>query len=117
PPVSYEDFLEAPENLGCMMAGNTLLYINSRGDVQPCVVLPVTFGNISNEDFPVILRRMREVITLPVRTACPSLILNKRIRALIEIGKTLPVSYEELADDFKYLRSSPEKEAKQAEVI
>ena len=100
PMISYESVAEAPENLGCMMGGNSLLYIDSAGNVEPCVFLPVTFGNILREDFVSILEKMKSVIPGPIHTTCPSVLLNSQIRDLKKQGSSLPIPYEALAEEF-----------------
>jgi MoaA/NifB/PqqE/SkfB family radical SAM enzyme len=100
PPVSYEAFSEAPENMGCMMAGNSLLYIDSLGNVEPCVFLPVTFGNIMNEDLSFILGRMKKAVPKPLHVTCPSVQLSQKIRNKNEGGIKLPIPYEQLKEEF-----------------
>ncbi len=103
PPVSYEAYTEAPGNMGCMMAGNSLLYIDTLGNVEPCVFLPVSFGNIMNEDLSVILSRMKKAVPKPLHTTCPSVQLSPKIRSKKESGIMLPVPYEELTEEFSKL--------------
>jgi MoaA/NifB/PqqE/SkfB family radical SAM enzyme len=105
PLISYEAYSEAPGNMGCMMAGNSLLYIDSLGNVEPCVFLPVTFGNILDEDFKIILERMRKAVPKPLHTTCPSIQLNPVIRSKKENGIKLPVPYDELKKEFNALVS------------
>jgi len=106
PPVSYEALTESPGNMGCMMAGNSLLYIDSLGNVEPCVFLPVTFGNIVNEDISVILERMKRIIPRPLHTTCPSVLMSRKIKFKRANGATLPINYEELTDEFSELEKS-----------
>lgn len=94
PVISYESYVELPENLGCLMGGNSLIYIDTAGNVEPCVFLPVTFGNILEEDFLVIFDRMKGVIPGPVKKGCPAITLNSKINNLKEKGISLPVSFE-----------------------
>ena len=103
PLIIYEAFCEAPENMGCMMAGNSLLYIDSAGNVEPCVFLPVSFGNILKEDFSVIFNRMREVIPKPLHVTCPSIQMSSTIKSKKDLGITIPVQYEELIKEFDSL--------------
>ncbi len=105
PPVSYEAFSEAPENMGCMMAGHSLLYIDSIGNVEPCVFLPVTFGNIMNEDLAVILAKMRKAFPKPLHIKCPSVQMSQRIRSKKDNGMIPPVPYENLKKELSELNS------------
>jgi len=103
PLIAYEAFVEAPENLGCMMAGNSLMYVDSVGNVEPCVFLPVTFGNIMHEDFNVILDRMRKTFPKPLHIACPASQLGPVIKRKKEEGSLFPVPWEDLADEISQL--------------
>jgi MoaA/NifB/PqqE/SkfB family radical SAM enzyme len=105
PLISYEAFSESPGNMGCMMAGNSLLYIDSLGNVEPCVFLPVSFGNFLNEDFTVILDRMRKAVPKPLNITCPSVLLSHAIKSKKDIGIKLPVPYAELKKEFSELMS------------
>ncbi|NSW95746.1 MAG: radical SAM protein [Bacteroidales bacterium] len=106
PLISYEAFSEAPENMGCMMGGNSLLYIDSRGNVEPCVFLPVTFGNILFEDFPIIFERMRKAIPKPLKTPCPSIQLRTAIKNRKDIGSKMPIQYNEIVTEIANLYSA-----------
>jgi MoaA/NifB/PqqE/SkfB family radical SAM enzyme len=97
PVISYEAYVESPENLGCIMGGNSLIYIDSAGNVEPCVFLPVSFGNILDEDFSVIFERMRNAIPGPLKKECPAVTLSSEIRNLKEKGYSLPISFEEMS--------------------
>ncbi len=101
PSVSYEAFYEDPENLGCMMAGNSQLYIDSLGNVQPCVFLQVSFGNILKDDLSEILSYMRSAISGPLRTVCPSVILGNSIKSLRDRKGDIVVHYHELTEEFE----------------
>jgi MoaA/NifB/PqqE/SkfB family radical SAM enzyme len=104
PLISYEAFYEAPENMGCMMAGNSQLYIDTLGNVEPCVFLPVSFGNIMDEDFSEIFKRLKGAVPGPIHAECPSVQLSSKIKSKKESGINLPVSYEELTAEFESLR-------------
>jgi MoaA/NifB/PqqE/SkfB family radical SAM enzyme len=56
---------EDQEHFGCTAGGTDRFYINAKGDVQPCEFLNVSFGNIAEENFPVIYERMRKVYEVP----------------------------------------------------
>ncbi len=95
PVISYEAFTELPENLGCIMGGNSLIYIDTAGNVEPCVFLPVSFGNILDEDFSIIFDRMKNAIPNPLKKECPAVTLSHEIYNLKKKGCSLPVSYKE----------------------
>jgi MoaA/NifB/PqqE/SkfB family radical SAM enzyme len=79
PLIYHVAFTEAPEQAGCMMGGLSHLAIDSKGNVNPCVFLPVTFGNILKEDFAAIYSRMRRAIPRPLHKECPSLALAETL--------------------------------------
>lgn len=79
PPVAYHAHFERPENYGCQMGGVGHLSIDSQGDVNPCVFVPVSFGNIMREDLGVILDRMRAANPGPRYRECPAVSLSPAI--------------------------------------
>jgi MoaA/NifB/PqqE/SkfB family radical SAM enzyme len=100
PLVTYTNYLDAPERLGCVMGGLSYFYIDGQGNVEPCVFLPVSFGNILREDLPSIYKRMRQAIPRPLHTQCPSNVLAKTIRSHKKDFNELPVPYEKLAAEW-----------------
>jgi MoaA/NifB/PqqE/SkfB family radical SAM enzyme len=96
PPVSYLGFDESPERLGCLMGGLTHFYIDSRGYVEPCVFLPVAFGNIREESLTAVLARMRSAVPRPLRGGCPGLLLQDRLGAAYEKRGGFPIPYEDI---------------------
>lgn len=103
PLISYEAFMEAPGNLGCMMGGNSLLYIDTAGNVEPCVFMPVTFGNIMEEDIIVILERIKKAVPKPLHITCPSILLNQAFKSKVANGTKPPIPYNELIREFSEL--------------
>ena len=55
--VNYLGHFEDREHFGCS-AGHKMVYVDARGDVSPCVFIPMTFGN---------------VLERPVRDICASM--------------------------------------------
>lgn len=70
-------YLEAPESFGCG-AGITHMYIDGSGEVCPCNLVPISFGNISHEPLSKVLSRMSEFFCRP-RTVCVGHTLAKHI--------------------------------------
>lgn len=93
PIVHYVAYAESPAQRGCMMGGLSHLHIDSRGNLTPCVFLPVTFGNIMEEDFETIYRRMRLAIPRPLHVECPSLQLQETLRKSMLTEGEMPVPY------------------------
>ena len=65
PAISAQILEESPDVFGCTAGGTDRFYLNAKGDVQPCEFLNISFGNINQEDFDVIYKRMREVFNMP----------------------------------------------------
>jgi MoaA/NifB/PqqE/SkfB family radical SAM enzyme/protein-L-isoaspartate O-methyltransferase len=68
PILSSFSYLESPEAFGCG-AGQTHLYIDGGGEVCPCNLVPLSFGNLTHEPFRRILDRMGCHFCQP-RTGC-----------------------------------------------
>ena len=68
--------LESSQAFGCG-AGLTHLYIDGSGEVCPCNLVPLSFGNVAHEPFGQILQRMGRHFCRP-RPACVGRQLGKR---------------------------------------
>jgi MoaA/NifB/PqqE/SkfB family radical SAM enzyme/protein-L-isoaspartate O-methyltransferase len=102
PVLSSFASLESGTAFGCG-AGLTHLYIDGSGEVSPCNLLPLSFGNVLNSSLSDILTSMGNIFEAP-RTECVGRILNQHIpnttmpappdisKALCE--KHLPKSHE-----------------------
>ncbi len=64
PKVSSMAQLERPECLGCQ-AGFTFIYVSTSGDVFPCDFVPVSFGNVYEEELPIIQKRISRALKRP----------------------------------------------------
>jgi MoaA/NifB/PqqE/SkfB family radical SAM enzyme len=89
-----------------MMGGLSHFHIDAIGNVNPCVFLPVTFGNILHEDFETIYRRMRKAIPRPLHKECPSLELAERLQNCYRERGSMPVPYEMVQGDWGVMYSS-----------
>jgi MoaA/NifB/PqqE/SkfB family radical SAM enzyme len=87
---------ESPEQAGCMMGGLFHFHIDSKGNVNPCVFLPVSFGNIMEESFEAIFARMRKAVQWPLRIKCPSLQLEGVMRRELAQKNGMPIPYESI---------------------
>jgi MoaA/NifB/PqqE/SkfB family radical SAM enzyme len=88
PILSSFSYLESPNAFGCG-AGLTHLYIDGSGEVCPCNLVPISFGNITREPLLRILDRMGQHFRKP-RTSCVGCTLSKYINS-----EKLPVGIEE----------------------
>jgi len=77
PILSSFAYLESPEAFGCG-AGLTHLYIDGSGEVCPCNLVPLSFGNIAREPLRSILGRMGQHFCRP-RTGCVGRLLVKQL--------------------------------------
>ncbi|MBN1539291.1 MAG: radical SAM protein, partial [Candidatus Thermoplasmatota archaeon] len=60
PPVSSQAFESRVDEFGCTAGAIERFYVNANGDVQPCEFVNVSFGNVLEEEFEDIYRRMRK---------------------------------------------------------
>jgi MoaA/NifB/PqqE/SkfB family radical SAM enzyme len=65
PAISAQIIEEDPDMFGCTAGGTDRIYLNAKGDVQPCEFLNISFGNIADEDFEDIYKRMRSAFSIP----------------------------------------------------
>lgn len=79
PILSTFTYLEGPDAFGCG-AGLTHIYIDGSGELCPCNLVPLSFGNIEREPIQVPLQRMRQYFRQP-RATCAGRTLTPRIRA------------------------------------
>jgi SAM-dependent methyltransferase len=79
PIVSTFLYLESAEAFGCG-AGLTHLYIDGSGEVCPCNLVPLAFGNVTQEPLAEILDRMGQHFQRP-RTECVGRILGPHVQA------------------------------------
>jgi MoaA/NifB/PqqE/SkfB family radical SAM enzyme len=101
PFIFYEMYLEAPQRLGCRLGGLSLFYIDSLGNVLPCVFVPVSFGNIMQEDFGTIWKRMREAAPQPLRAGCAAFKMAETIQVKQALGLPMPIPYAEIKKEWE----------------
>jgi MoaA/NifB/PqqE/SkfB family radical SAM enzyme/protein-L-isoaspartate O-methyltransferase len=78
PIVSSLAYLESASAFGCG-AGLTHLYIDGSGEVCPCNLVPLSFGNVTREPLAAILARMGQHFVRP-RTGCVGRTLARHTR-------------------------------------
>lgn len=65
-PSIWSQFIhESRELFGCIAGGTERLYLNAKGDIQPCEFLNISMGNLNNEDFDTIYNRVRKEFHTP----------------------------------------------------
>jgi len=90
----------------CTSGIRAYIYISTRGDVQPCNFIPVSFGNVHQEALPAILERMWSSELFGCfhgadnPSGCPmnELNLRQRIRRAVDRGAQLPVDFRDLPE-------------------
>lgn len=95
PAVCARAHVEHESRFGCGMGGNTMLYVDASGNVQPCVYTPMAAGNVRDEDLATILERMRSIFPKSVDGLCPVYALAKPIASeLAKEGASNPLGLE-----------------------
>ncbi len=79
PAISSFAHLESADAFGCG-AGLTHLYVDGSGEVCPCNLVPLSFGNVARESLEEILGRMRRHFLQP-RTHCVAQVLAGHLPA------------------------------------
>ena len=77
PTLSTFTYLESPEAFGCG-AGRTHVYIDGSGELCPCNLVPLSFGNVAREDLAQVLDRMTTSFPRP-RCTCVGRALAGRV--------------------------------------
>jgi MoaA/NifB/PqqE/SkfB family radical SAM enzyme/SAM-dependent methyltransferase len=77
PILSTFTYIEGADAFGCG-AGLTHIYIDGSGELCPCNLVPLSFGNIANEPLQVLLARMRQHFRQP-RATCVGRLLTPHI--------------------------------------
>jgi len=78
PAVTSFAHMESPEFFGCG-AGHSHIYIDGSGEVSPCNMLPISYGNAATEKLDVIIERMQKAIPRPCQT-CLAYVLRDYFR-------------------------------------
>ncbi|MEW5946275.1 MAG: radical SAM protein [bacterium] len=93
PSIQARAFLEDDENYGCC-AGNALCYVDPAGNLQPCDLLQISFGNVLDEGVAPVYARMKKRFPHPTKGRCPAQTLNKLIAMEYEKTGALPLRSE-----------------------
>ncbi len=96
PILSSYAYLESPDAFGCG-AGLTHLYVDGSGEVCPCQLVPLSFGNIAREPLASILARMSNHFRRP-RAACVGRVLAKHVANAGSLCPTPPEVSAELCE-------------------
>jgi MoaA/NifB/PqqE/SkfB family radical SAM enzyme len=80
---------EEPHKFGCTATSAQQVYIDAKGNVQPCPLLKVGLGNISDQDFQEVWARFRSECGHPVREC-----IVHRLAGELRQSPTLPLPVE-----------------------
>jgi radical SAM protein with 4Fe4S-binding SPASM domain len=111
PILTAQVFEEQESMLGCTAGGIDRFYINANGEIQPCEFLNFSFGNVNNESFQTIYKRMRSFFPTPC-TDWPCCSKAREINELITKNnlETTPIPWpltKELFDNKKQCKATP----------
>lgn len=98
PLIYYVAHIEGKDQMGCHMGGLSHFYIDSKGNVCPCVFFPIKYGNILEENILTIHKRMRENIPFPLHTECPAVLLADKCKKIFNDVGEIPISSELIQD-------------------
>lgn len=94
PGISARALLESDEYFGCS-AGCALVYVDSSGNLQACDLLQIAFGNIIEEGFETVYKRLKKYIPHYISGRCPAQTFHKYISNVFEQQKSLPLDYKD----------------------
>jgi MoaA/NifB/PqqE/SkfB family radical SAM enzyme len=106
PLIYYVAHIEGKHQMGCHMGGLSHFYIDSKGNVCPCVFFPISYGNINEEKIATIYQKMRKNIPYPLRTECPSLLLADKLKENYIENKVSPVPFDQIQEQIDSLYDS-----------
>ncbi len=101
PLIYYVAHIEGATQMGCNMGGLSHFYIDSAGNVNPCVFMPISFGNINSEDFLSIYKRMRNAVPVPIHKECPSVTFSEIIKIKKSQGNKIPIEFCKIEAEWK----------------
>lgn len=88
PPLSgLSTWLEKDPAFGCQCRFE-YLFVTSSGDVQPCEVSEISFGNINEEEFPEIYKRICRAFPAP-STGCIPMVMYPEVRNYQKVKEDL----------------------------
>jgi len=122
--ISSFAHMESPEFFGCG-AGRSHIYIDGTGEVSPCNMLPVSYGNAAKEDLSTIVSKMQSDFKHPCRTCLAHLLqdyFKKYCRELrptsINVMPPIPLPQEKsLPRFFEIIESQHREVAGNEEII
>jgi MoaA/NifB/PqqE/SkfB family radical SAM enzyme/SAM-dependent methyltransferase len=116
--------MESPEFFGCG-AGQSHIYIDGTGEVCPCNMTPVSYGNAAEEDLATIIERMRGDFRQPYRQCLAFALrdffgehVRSQVPARADTIPPLPLpTDEELPRFFQVLQGVADQTAGRKEIV
>ncbi len=122
--ISSFAHMESPEFFGCG-AGQSHIYVDGTGEVSPCNMIPVSYGNAAKEDLKTIITRMQSDFKHPY-TVCLAWMLQDFFSEHSKKAKPVPIDAvpsiplpqeEELPRFFQLLETKDQEVAGEEEII
>ncbi len=121
--ISSFAHMESPEFFGCG-AGHSHIYVDGSGEVSPCNMMPISYGNILEDDLASIIAHMQTDIRRPC-SICLAHQLRDYFAECSRHGRPAPVSSvrpmpfpeEPLPRFFRILEEQPTQTAGNSEII
>ncbi len=122
--ISSFAHMESPEFFGCG-AAHSHIYIDGTGEVSPCNMIPISYGNAAREDLSIIISRMQADIKRPCRFCLAHLLQDyfsehaKKAKP-VAAGTIPPIPIpeeEELPRFFQILESKEKEVAGEEEIV
>lgn len=98
PAISSFAHLESPEFFGCG-AGFSHIYIDGTGEVSPCNMMPVTYGNAYNDSLENVIEKMQASMKSPCKT-CRAYVQRDFFQEHAACGLLIDASEEDPVPDF-----------------
>lgn len=122
--ISSFAHMESPEFFGCG-AGQSHIYIDGTGEVSPCNMIPVSYGNAAKEDLSTIVARMQSDFKNPCQVCLAHLLQDffkehsKKARpAPVDTIPPIPLPEEkELPGFFQILENKDQEVAGEKEIV
>ena len=115
--------MESPEFFGCG-AGHSHIYIDGNGEVSPCNMIPISYGNAAIEDLSKIIGRMQKAIPRPCQTCLAHLLkgffvenCSNKQPVACDVMPTLPFPNEPLPRFYQLLSEQDEEISGKSEII
>lgn len=106
-PAIFSDEWDERMIIGCTAGGAGRIYINARGEVQPCQHINVSFGNVKDKPYSEIIPAVDKIFSSPAKhTACT--LIAETVADEYKKSKVLPVPFNRVKEQWITLRKEEE---------